>query len=153
MCVRESGRENKENYLMMPSASFNFVWPKESLYSTRKKTCSFFIMWQEKNSWKYSMHNADVSSTLEGFKSTISYSRVATICDFERPSLLVLKEYETDLQFLQLSQNLTTYSLLIYMFWTNWKCEIVFVLWQNNFSIATCTKHVNQQTTGYQILS
>ena len=85
-------------------------------------------MWQEKNSWKYSMHNADVSSTLEGFKSTISYSRVATICNFERPSLLVLKAYETDLQFLQLSQNLTTYSLLIYMFCTNCKCDIVFVL-------------------------
>ena len=130
MCVRESGRENKENYLMMPSASFNFVWPKESLYSTRKKNTFFFLYYvtRKKISWKYSMHNADVSSTLEGFKSTILYSRVATICDFERPSLLQLKEYETDLQYLQLSQNLTTYSLLIYMFWTNCKCEIVFVL-------------------------
>ena len=102
------------------------------------------------------MHNADVSSTLEGFKSTISYSRVATICDFERPSLLVLTEYETDLQFLQLSQNLTTYSLLNYMFWTNCKCEIVFFYlqkWWNNFSFATCTKHRNQLKTSCQILA
>ena len=65
-------------------------------------------------------------TTLEGFKSVISYCRVATICDYEMPSLLGLNEYETDLQFLQLSQNLITYSLIIYMFWTNCK---LFLFW------------------------
>ena len=69
VCVREIGRENKENYLMMPSASFNFVWPKKSLYSTRKKRVLFLLCDKKKNSWKYSMHNADVSSYyIRGFQ-------------------------------------------------------------------------------------
>ena len=40
----------------------------------------------------------------------------------------MLKEYEADPFFLQLSQNLKVYFLLIYMFCTSWESEIVLVL-------------------------
>ena len=63
------------------------------------------------------------------------------------------KQYEKDQQFLQLSLSLITKYLLIYGFCTSCKLKLFLFLQnqQNNFRFTTCSKHINQQSIGFQI--
>ena len=70
---------------------------------------------------------------------------------------LQLKQYETNAYFFRLSQNLTTDSLLIYLFCTSREPKNGSASSanqnKNNFMFAVGTKHVNQQRIDHQILA
>ena len=123
---------------------------KITLLHKKKKTCSFFIMWQEKNSWKCSMHNADVSSY---------YIRGFQINDFVLQSGHNLRLWNAKFTRAKLIWDRSTVSSVEpkfdNLFFDNLhvlnRLQIIFVLVCRNgrtILVFTCTKHVNQQKNG-----